>query len=361
MRAGLRLSPEEFRRKLSALSLAFILALLSMAGPLGQDHKKKPKKPPAPSTVPSITDILRNKKGIIEGLNPKGKKLEKKNGLNYPSLPVVRIAPGLAAPGPGVKEVTLKQKEFEKYWKQILDAEQNIEGVEQNLVEKWLDAGATTINEVKTHVFNMALFMDSAEEWVRKHPNELDYFLLYYPTEDVDIEGSEWSVAASPSSIFLIRKVYGEKYIVGSSDFIPRKVALPISKGDWHVYIFEKDLEPGNDYIDDFALLRLKNADKYEFDASERYDMWIAYKNGALHAWVEVPKNFEVVGLMPEIGKRMITVPTTGEKIPMYYRGYYIGLKNRVTGERNIFFVSVAEDKYGISVIFGLVKVGESE
>jgi len=161
-------------------------------------------------------------------------------------------------------------------------------------------------------------------------------------------------------SVRLIREVNGQKYYMPQM-FRPGTytVLRGLRDDKFNLYIFEKDV--GNPLHSDFALLRLKNAEKYGFDASERYDMWIGGDVGSLHAWVEVPKDFEVVGVMPEIGKRMITVPTTGEKIPMYYRGYYIGLKNRITGERNIFLVSVAEGKYGISVVFALAKEGENK
>ncbi len=74
---------------------------------------------------------------------------------------------------------------------------------------------------------------------------------------------------------------------------------------------------------------------------------------GSLHVWFEVPKGYEVVGLMPEILK--IQKKSKDEVVNIYVRGVYLALKEkRENGKELLGYVGIGEGRYGVVVNFQL-------
>ncbi len=239
------------------------------------------------------------------------------------------------------KKVKLSKKQFNELWNQIMEANKKIEVKEANGV---------LVNGVEGFVLNMDKVLDLSKKmrFIKKG-------------EEIPIGNSQWAVNVSNFDLIMLRKIKGVYYFVP-----PHKSFLAsdwdyddaLRDGKLNVYVFNKHIEDFGGYNLDFAVLRLRDANKYALeDISERFDLYMKSFRGSLHIYVEVPKEYEVEGVMPEI-KKMKDRLSNGETLTMYGRGFYLALRDKNSKEEAIFFVVVIESKYGIHVgyVFGKPK-----
>ena len=330
---------------LRAVALALAAGILFVGG-FAKDRRKDKRKPTR------VEDLLSNpEKGIPYGIKLNGDEGQKNTGpLNYPALPLVGDEAG-SINSPNTKRIKLKKEEFEQLWNQIVNSGKQLEFNPHELYS--LKVKTAEVNGVKSYSFNMRGFKKNSQEWVEEHPYELETSVIYFPDKDYDIGDSGWSVAVSPTMIEVIRQINGQKYIVGRIRDSPHDILVPIIKENWDLYVFRKDFNDGTGSYD-FAVLRLKDAYKYGFTGSqERYDLWIGWDNASLHVWFEVPKGYEVVGLMPEILK--IQKKSEDEVVNIYVRGMYLALKEkRENGKELLIYVGVGETDLATTVNFQL-------
>jgi len=183
-------------------------------------------------------------------------------------------------------------------------------------------------------------------EWTL-HGNPLDT----KPKTALRIDDTEWFLTGGLGSVTLLRDIDGTIYKIGHAAFGPYTVLRGLRDNKFDLYVFRKEF---NDFDQEFAVLRLKEAYKYGFPGSqERYDLWMGGDTGSLHVWFEVPEGYEVVGLMPEIVKDKVKFKD-GEVINVYTRGMYLALRNKENGKVYIVYIGATEGKYGLVVGFQL-------
>ena len=334
---------------LRAVALALAAGILFVGG-FAKDRRKDKRKPT------SFEKHLRNALNVAkfaEGLYhlPEGIKLVKPE--NIVELKEMEEPGGVISEDRdyNLKKIKLSKEEFSQLWAQITSEYQKLKVKDEPVRSE--EANGTT-----AYTYNLGKLSYVFKEWIAEVDEEAlgDYYAIYYPLRWFKFGDASWLVGLSPARIGFIRPANDKNYYLGSVKGPPYSIAVPLSEKKFDLYVFRKDFNDGTGSYD-FAVLRLKDAYKYGFTGSqERYDLWIGWDNASLHVWFEVPKGYEVVGLMPNITKRNVKLKN-GEVVPVYARSLYLCLKNE-RGERYIVSSWVAEGKYGISVGFAL---GSSE
>ena len=263
----------------------------------------------------------------------------------YPELPQQMAYSGGAIASEEnslAKKIKLTDTQFKQLWNQIIEANKKIDVKEANGV---------SVNGVEGFVVNMDKVLNLAKE---------REFII--KGKEMKIGNSQWAVNACDKGMVILRKIKmdGEYYLLPPTiSFLASLYDDALLDGKLNIYVFNKPMKNsrGEDINLDFAVLRLKDADEYGFSsASERFDLYmLSIGGGSLHVYVEVPKGYEVVGVMPEIVKTNGKLKD-GEVVKIYIRGMYLALKDKETGKRVLFYVGVAEGKYGITVSFALAQ-----
>ncbi len=259
-----------------------------------------------------------------------------------------------------LKKIKLSKKEFDQLWNQIISEHKKLVF---NNEEEWFKKA--NVNGVEGVAVNMAKFSEEARKKIRYymgkeefrwgewtlHGNPLDT----KPKTALRIDNTEWFLTGGLGSVTLLRDIDGTIYKIGHAAFGPYTVLRGLRDNKFDLYVFGKHIQDFGGYNLNFAVLRLKDAYKYGFTGSqERYDLWIGWDNASLHVWFEVPKGYEVVGLMPSISK-FTEKDKDGEIVNIYVRGMYLALKEKKeNGKELLIYVGVAEDNLGITVSFQL-------
>jgi len=328
---------------LAGLGLVGTIGLFALSNTL-YAKSKDDKKVMIAQNIPNshkMPDML--KKGLVQDPTQGLKPVNSQDW--YPELPQQMAYSGGAIASEEnslAKKIKLTDTQFKQLWNQIIEANKKIDVKEANGV---------SVNGVEGFVVNMDKVLNLAKE---------REFII--KGKEMKIGNSQWAVNACDKGMVILRKIKmdGEYYLLPPTiSFLASLYDDALLDGKLNIYVFNKPMKNsrGEDINLDFAVLRLKDADEYGFSsASERFDLYmLSIGGGSLHVYVEVPKGYEVVGVMPEIVKTNGKLKD-GEVVKIYIRGMYLALKDKETGKRVLFYVGVAEGKYGITVSFALAQ-----